>query len=324
MPGPQKRAVPLHPDMEFFLRFKKAERMSDRTLAEYRSLFQRLILSRPDLETADLEGVAGSDFLTAFVSGLTRRDGKPLDPDTSRKYYSMLGTYTSWLAARDLLVSDPAPKLPQIKRKKGRPKPVPEHDFRRLLEGAPTASDRLAILLMGRSGLRRAELREIRFKDFDLHASTVYFVGKGNKPVDQPLLEVVRLAAEAALQERRPEPHHYLQFPTYTTNPPNGPSKKYPHPERPISENAQDNWWAAMLLAADLPPRLYGMHQLRHSSGTHYYAACLDAVQTHEYMRHSKMETTFEYYVKPSDDARKRALKSADDLHQRLLSGGQS
>jgi integrase len=297
--------------MEAFLGFKEAERKSPRTLAEYRSLFNRLVRSRPRLTTSDFDGNDGAEFLIAFVEGLRKPDGSRLDDDTSRKYYSMLATFTGWLVTRDKLIADPGPKLPHIRKKRGAPKPIPEKVFQRLLEAAPTASDRLALLLMGRCGLRRAELRGVRLRDFDLGGplATVHIVGKGNKPADQPLLEIVRLEAERVLVER-PNVAEYLQYPVRVSNLPHERGKRRPYPLKPLSETGQDNWWAAMLSAADVPPA-WTMHQLRHTAGTHFYGATRDPQQTQHFMRHEKMDTTFEYYVAGSDEARLKALAAA-------------
>jgi integrase len=320
----RKPPMPLPDDMETFLLFKDAERKSPRTLDEYRSLLRRLVKSRPTLKTCDLNGNGGAEFLAAFVKGLHKKTGEPLDPDTSRKYYTMLGTYTSWLAATDRLDADPAPKLPHIRKKGGNPKPMPEPIFRRLLESAPTESDRLALLLMGRSGLRRAELRGVRLMHFDLTGplATVHIIGKGNKPADQPLLEVVRLQVEAVNLER-PDQREYLQYPTRVSNLRHERGKRRAFPLKPMSENAQDNWWAAMLLAADVPPT-WTLHQLRHTAGTFFYAHCRDPQQTQVYMRHAKMDTTFESYVKPADEARMKALQSVSDAHVGFSVGAKS
>jgi integrase len=319
-PRPKK---PLPEDMAAFLRFKKAERKSPRTMDEYASLLRRLTKFRT-FETHELNGVEGADLLIAFVESLHRKDGTPLDSGTSRKYYSMLGTYTSWLVARGRLDADPAPRLPDIAGKRGRPKPMPELTFHRLLEAAPTESDRLSLLLMGRCGLRRAELRGVRLRDFDLTGpiGTVRIIGKGNKPADQPLLDVVRLQVERVLQER-PNLAEYLQYPIRTSNLPGQVGRRYPNPLKPLSENAQDNWWAAILLAADVPPT-WTMHQLRHTAGTFFYAHTLDPQQTQFFMRHSKMETTFESYVQGSDEARLRALQAASAAHLGFSAGGHS
>jgi integrase/recombinase XerC len=316
--------IPLPPDIEAFLHFKRAERKSGRTLDEYVSLLRRLLKHRYDLKTSNLNGVEGAELLIGFVESMATKSGNPIGSETARKYYSMLGTYTSWLTASDRLYADPAAKLPRISRKKGRPRPMPELNFRRLIEAAPTSSDRLALLLMGRCGLRRAELRGVRLRDFDLSGpiATVSIVGKGNKKADQPLLEVVRLQAEAVLMER-PNLAEYVQYPVRVSNLPGQVGRQYHFPLKEMSENAQDNWWAATLLAADVPP-IWGMHSLRHLAGTHFYEATKDAVQTQHFMRHSKMETTFESYVAGTDEARRNALLAASAAHVGFSAGGQS
>jgi integrase len=310
---------PLHPDMEAFLRFKSAERKSIRTLQEYESLFRRFLKWNPDHDTGELDGSEGADLLIAFVNALG-----DIATNTTRKYYSMLGTYTSWLVARERLYADPAPSLPDVKRTKGSPKPIPELTFQRLVTAAPTPSDRLALLLMGRCGLRREELRGVRLRDFDLDGpiATVHIIGKGNKPADQPLLDVVRLATEAVLIERS-DVREYLQYPIRTSNLPGQEGRLYHHPLKRLSENAQDNWWARMLLAADVPPK-WTMHQLRHTAGTHFYTTSKDPQQTQLFMRHEKLDTTFEFYVQPSDEARRAALQAASAADLGLSVGGQS
>lgn len=118
-----------------------------------------------DLTTRDLlEWIAGHDW----------------SPNTMRSVRSSLTAFYAWGVAAGHLDRSPATMLPAVRVPRGRPRPAPEHAYRRAL-GEADAQTALAIRLAGQCGLRLGEIARARREDVeaDLLANSLRVVGKG-------------------------------------------------------------------------------------------------------------------------------------------------
>jgi integrase len=302
--------TPLTPVIRRYLNFRETQGTSRRTIAEYSSLLSRIAEKYPHDGPDLFEGMAGADRIVEFA--LEAWPGG--DKNTLRKNMSMIGTFGNWLALRREITASPVPWLPKPKRSKKLKPPMPEYLFQLLLAVAWTPSDRLGLMLLGYTGLRRFELAAIQFRHFDLPTSQVYLpAAKYDKTGMQDLgYEVVRVTAGEAMQERNPSPSHFVLYPHTTSNLKHDRGTRYPHPHKPMSETAQDNWWYALLAAADIPKGDWTMHSLRRLAGCRFYEASDEnALATTRFMRHESVSTTFEYYVAQTDKAYRAALLRA-------------
>jgi integrase len=172
-----------------------------------------------------------------------------------------------------------------------------------IIEAQPELRDRVAIALMARHGLRKNELRLLRWRDFDLQTGLMRLQAKGGKRPEVPIVFEDLLADLNRLYlESGAKPTHYLLFPRRIGNLPSrggyGVVREYP--DRPMQPSTLHRWFKRCLEqagAADLP-----MHALRHSAGTEFHRANRDLKLTQLFMRHESIRTTADYYLHPDEE----------------------
>lgn len=305
--------TPFTPAIKQYLNFRKASGDDPRTLDEYRSLLYRIAAAYPEMGVELLNGKEGADRIIIFAL----HEWPDAQPNTLRKYMSMIATAADRFALQGDIGISPRPWLPKPKRAKQLKPAFPVYLYERILNLCTTQSDRLAVMLMGHVGLRTHELRAIQFRHIQPREGIVYLPkAKYGKTGPQEMgYEVVRLQAERAIAERRPEPDEYLIFPYAPMNTGPHKGKKFPRMKSPLSKGAHDNWWHRLIDAADIPRGDWTMHALRRLAGCRFWEAHKDAVSTARFMRHEKVDTVFEYYVALSDDAYREALRRASAAH---------
>lgn len=225
--------------------------------------FAREIRRAPDEVTLD--------DMTRWLSS------KRWKPNTRRSYRAALRSLYGWALATGRVTASPAHQLPAVRIPRSKPRPTPEHSFRRALA---IADDRahLAILLAGACGLRRGEVARARREDLerDLLGWCLRVVGKGGH------VRLVPLPEEVAVEVQR-RPAGWL-FPSAR-----GGHLTPHHLGKLVSE----------CLGGDLT-----MHTLRHRCGTVAYAATKDLRAVQELLGHAKPETTAIYTETPPESIR--------------------
>lgn len=193
-------------------------------------------------------------------------------PNTRRAYRASLRAFYGWAMATGRVSSSPAHQLPTVRIPRSKPRPTPEHTYRRALAIADER-ERLAIMLAGGCGLRRGEVAQARREDVerDLLGWCLRVVGKGGHVRLVPLPDEV---AEEVLRR----PAGWL-FPS-----PRGGHLTPHHLGKLVSG----------CLGGDLT-----MHTLRHRCGTVAYAATKDLRAVQELLGHAKPETTAIYTETP-------------------------
>lgn len=89
-----------------------------------------------------------------LIEWLARQDWQP---NTVRSYRASLRAFFAWTTSRGITADSPAHALPPVRIPRAKPRPTPEDAFRDALRLADDR-ERLAILLAGVCGLRRAEI----------------------------------------------------------------------------------------------------------------------------------------------------------------------
>lgn len=162
-----------------------------------------------------------------------------------------------------------------------------------IISAQPDLRDRVAIALMARLGLRKNELRLLRWRDVDLLAGELRVHAKGGKrptiPVvyEDVLTDLASLSVEAA-------PEQYLLYPVKVGNLP-GQDDVIEQRDRPMQPSTMHRWWKRCLRQAgsgDFP-----MHELRHTAGTEFMRATGNLELTRMFMRHASISTTSEAYL---------------------------
>ena len=168
-----------------------------------------------------------------------------------------------------------------------------------IIAAQPALRDQVAIALMARLGLRKNELRLLRWRDVDLSRGELRVRGKGGKTADVPIVyeELLRDLARLGL-ESGARPEHYLLYPTRIGNARRNANLRgvvREDRDRPMQPSTMHRWFKRCLLiagAADFP-----MHELRHTAGNEFRRATGDLELIRLFMRHASISTTSEHYM---------------------------
>lgn len=196
--------------------------------------------------------------------------------ETRRSHRGALRAFWRWALANGLTLVDPTAPLPQIRARRGVPRPAPEPV---IVEALASADERvrMAILLGATCGLRRAEAAAVRGEDrFRLDGAWwLRVVGKGEHVRPVPL-----------------SPALLPLWPAETTS-----GWLFPSPSRP------SHLTPAHLgrLVSRAMPAGWTMHTLRHRYATNAYAAERDLLAVAELLGHARIETTRVYTLAPRD-----------------------
>jgi site-specific recombinase XerC len=157
---------------------------TERTLEDYSNILDKLALEYPDMELAEFDGRAGgTEILREFISG---RWGH-VSPSTRGKVISTLKSFFRWCLECDLIEVDPTAKLRRPRRRGAERHAHDPREIHALIRAQPRLRERVAISLMARLGLRKNELRMLRWADIDFVQGEVRIHGKGGKVVDVPI-----------------------------------------------------------------------------------------------------------------------------------------
>jgi integrase/recombinase XerC len=289
------RAEPLGRDVEAFLRYLVTQKdASPRTVEDYESTLARFVVDCAHLELADFAGGLGAERVAGF---LHHRFGRAA-PGTRRKALATLSSFFRWAVRMDKLSSNPADRLDRPRKKSQKRYGAPPERIKAIISAQPVLRERVAIALMARLGLRKDELRRLRWRDIDLQAGVMRLHAKGGK---RPEVEIVFEDLLADLNrlylESGAKPNHFLLFPRRVGNLPShgGHGVVREYPDRPLQPSGLHRWWKRCLEqagAADMT-----MHALRHTAGNEFRRATGDLELTRAFMRHETIRTTSEYYM---------------------------
>lgn len=295
----------------FLLYMRSARDASGRTITDYESILGRFVADHAHLRLVDFEGAAGAERVIEFVA---RRWGSAAT-GTRRKVLAVLSSFFGWASKFDHIASNPMTKLDRPRRKSvARNVHAPEK-VNAIIAAQPVLRDRVAITLMARLGLRKSEVRLLRWRDIDLERGELRVRGKGGKITDFPIVYEHVLQDLARLSpEDEAKPDHYLLFPIRIGNAFNNPNLRgivREFRDRPMQQSTMHRWWKRCLQtagAADFP-----MHELRHTAGNEFRRATGDLELTRLFMRHSSISTTSEHYMHADRDELVAGMRRAEE-----------
>jgi integrase len=147
-----------------------ARNWTQRTAEDYAVFFGKLVAQYPERFVSDFDaGSGGTELLRRFIDA----NWRARSASTRRTKIRMLQSFFSWAWQQRLLRRDPARELPVPERSHA-PRPVPtDTQIAALIAAQDYVPDRVALALMGRVGLKKGELRLVRYGDFDLNDETV-------------------------------------------------------------------------------------------------------------------------------------------------------
>jgi integrase len=204
------QTTPLGREVQRYLRHRAAE-FAESSIVDYRATLARLAVDHAHLELRDFEGGRGAELLEDFL----HRRYRERAPSTRKKIRAQLRSFFGWATALDKLERNPAVRLTRPRR--AQPNRRRAHSIERItaiIEAQPELRDHVAIALMARHGLRKNELRLLRWRDVDLQAGLMRLHAKGGKRPEVLIVFPDLLADLARLYlETGAKPAHYLLFP---------------------------------------------------------------------------------------------------------------
>lgn len=193
-------------------------------------------------------------------------------------------------------------------------------EIRRLADAQEDAADRVAILLMGRLGFRKNDVRMFQVRDVDLAEDVVYIErGKGGKGAILPIaFDDLREALSEWLSGGDGQTSHEI-----VRHPSSPPESYLWHPRgrplEPADLSTVHRRFKRCLArtkgrgqVADFP-----MHELRHSAADRLWRKTGDLMAASQLLRHSNPATTRTYLHPRVDDLRERMIASDDKLYER-------
>ena len=287
--------------MEGFLFCLQAEGRAPRTIEYYKEkLYTLLAYARgngwPDgLDSFDaqrlrqfLSWVGSRTYEHGAGNGTTRvRKAKP---STAWPYYRALRRLFNWAVEEGYLESSPLATV------RFRPPPAPPvegytvDEVKRLLAvcdldirtGARFVGirNKAMLLLFIDSGLRRAEMANLRLSDLDLESRRVRVIGKGNKVGVAPFSSRTAKALWAWLVERKPRAKTDRLWIT--------------EEGRAFSVEGLVSWFTRLKKRAGVNSP-GGVHRLRHTAALQYLRGARDTFLLQLFLRHESLEMSRRY-----------------------------
>jgi integrase len=299
------RSTPLGQEVAHFMRYFRNEfGATAESYRDYEAILAKLALDHADLELRDFEPPIGTQRLREFID---RRWGEAA-PRTKKKVRSVLMSFFKWAAGEFKIHGNPVVPIPRPRVRDPERPLFSEEEKQAIIDAQETQRDRIAVKLLLHMGLRKSELANVRFGDFDLGRRRLQVRGKGGKIARTPIPgETLRREIEAYVRGR--DAQEYLLHPEKR-----GRVGAYPFYEvkviwenrrKPLSGPAMHRWWYGCLaragIVAEGVTRGKKMHTTRYTAGTDFYLATGDVYATQQLLRHSDVGTTAKIYVQGNE-----------------------
>jgi integrase/recombinase XerC len=301
------RQYPLGQEWGRFLRAKRLAGCEENTLRSYETVGRRFALRYADFDSLEpfAERETGPELVLDFLDHFWgEADRNTLDQRTS-----IMRSFFEWAYRTDRISADPMRKIEKRRRKQqgARRQRIPAGPLARLVSGQESLRDQAAILLLGRLGLRREDLRLLQIADIDLARDELYLRhAKGGEEHVLPIaFPDLREALYLHLQAEKREPAEFLVYPKTERT-------------RPLSRAGIAQWFERCCERAGVVG--YTMHQLRHAAADDLRRATGSTVDAQALLRHKSVATTEAYLHTGVDDLRRaiEALSSSPSHEQRF------
>ena len=306
--------------MHTYLRLKSGRggRISDLTLRHYEESVRRFLEFTGPAEAPcrALNQLESEDFEV----WLLELQGQGLSPNSVKRHLYGVRNLMKALVWAEALKADPSagvrpPSDPTpAHTKKGA---IPVDTYRELLalphvlhgrEGIRANRDLLLLVLGGGAGLRAAEIVGLDVEDVDLSLMQLRVRGKGGKVRHVPMSRSVQEAVRGWLSSRRALELEGLARSVALLVSVSGRN----YGGRLTTKGARDVA-EGYYKAVGLPPRMWGLHTLRRTAGTHLYRATRDLHVVADVLGHASVSTSA-IYAKMDVDVRREAMEKMEDL----------
>ena len=274
---------------------------SPRTIDGYRRDLELLVVFSGDAAVDALT----PDLLARFAISdpvCLGKDGRPKAVLTVNHLKAALKSFGRWLAATDLLPTDPARAIAIRRADRKSPNALTEAERKRLLKevaarkGPAAARDLVMLEVFLNTGIRLAELVGLDIADVDLDGKRITIRAKGGRTETRFLNSDLRTTLRRYLRRRADMPGH-------------SPALFLSNRDRRISARQVQTRFAQWLGWAGIDRTGLTVHSIRHTFGTRLYRKTHDLVLVGRAMGHRTVEAT-QVYVHEDSEALEEALES--------------
>lgn len=295
-PGVTLRSLRLSAAAAEYLEYlETVARRSPLTIQGYAAEYQRFLAflgQQADLPLAEVT----PQLLERYTASL-----RHLSDASVRRALNALSSLFRWAIRFDLAETNPVDKV-QRPRKKPKVQPCPSPaEVSALLDATRGPTERAALLALATSGLRRAELLGLNWRDVDLPGRRLRILGKGHREREVPIFEEL-LAALHTLHAR-------AGFPT------EGPVF-CGRLGRPLQPSALQAWLNRWLKTAGLrdttgpnPRNRYTLHSLRRFAAKRWLESALNIRQVQLLLGHSDLQVTMQYLSYDFEELQRQAAR---------------
>lgn len=180
--------------LKMFLATKKIEGCSDKTVARYAYIINRM---------TDFLGIPTKDITVnnlRLYLGTLEADGKSLG--TIAGIRDIFSSYFTWLHNESMIPHNPIVNLGKIKREKKVRMPYSKVELEKLRLGCKTKRNRAVIEFLNSTACRVGELVKVNIEDIDFQNRECKVLGKGNKERVVYLTDVCIYHLQEYLKER--------------------------------------------------------------------------------------------------------------------------
>ena len=301
---------------ENFIRYLQTERRySPRTVALYEKAvtdFYAFLEEDPPTPAALTPPHIRSFIASGLDAGLSAR--------TMNLQLSALSTWCNWLLRQGLLAGNPVSKVPRPKQEKKLPQFYTEKSLENYFDASrraveehpddfPLRRNRIMMLILYATGMRRAELCSLRIADFDGGRQLFRVTGKGDKQREIPVPALICQEISLYL-EKMGEAY------------PDNPQGKFFLTDKgsPLYLAFADNLVRKELAGQEGFTGRKSPHVLRHSLATHLLNRGADLTSIKEILGHSSLAAT-QVYTHNSFEQLKKTYLTA---HPRAKNGSKN
>jgi integrase/recombinase XerD len=295
----------------FLIYLRSARDASDRTIEDYESVLARFVAEHAHLELADFEGADGAERIVEFVG----RHWGDAARGTRRKVLAIFASFFGWAARFDRVAANPMAKIDRPRRRRTERHAISPDRITAIIAAQPELRDRVALALMARLGLRKNELRLLRWRDLDLERGEIRIRDKGGDVVTMPIVheDLLRDLATLSLDA---DPDHHLLYPVRIGNVRTADQRHLrgvvrSYPDRPMQPSTMHRWFKRALRQAGAAD--FNMHALRHAAGDEFRRAGNDLELTRVFMRHKSITTTSDHYMHVDREELIRGMRLAEE-----------
>lgn len=269
---------PIGQEVRRYLRVLRWTSESRNTHEAYEHVLALLALRHADWSTLEeFCTPVGPEYLREFLDA----EWGTAATSTKRQRTSIVRAFFRWAANDRRITYDPTVTLKSPKgRARAARQAYPIAVLHQLVSRQPLLRDQCALQLLCRLGLRKDELRQIRYRDIDLVRGYVLVHGKGHKDELVPLIGGLADDLRLLWADTQARPDEFLMAPVGR-----------PGPMNPATIH---RWFKRCLEHADLPETVK-MHELRHSAADAVYRVRGDVAMAQLLLRHENLSTTQAY-----------------------------